>query len=155
MTVVDDYLTETIPSLSPIAVPPTGDLGWGTDLSCTSDFAPGFPDVAQDDVASIRQALVRRLLTPRGSLYEDQDYGLQVAQLLNAGFDTKTAQGYAGAIRNELTKDDRVDECAVTLTVVSLTEIRVDITVTPADPALETFDLVLSVADSAVLLEAL
>ena len=150
MTLVDDAIAQFQAELTPVASLPSGELGWGSDLSCTDDFAEGFPEVPADDVEGISQAIYRRLITPRGALLDDPEYGYHVAALLNAPLNQLAVEGIAGSIRNEVTKDDRVESVTVALEQVDRRTIRLTISVTPIDPALSAFELVISAGDGSL-----
>lgn len=64
----------------------------------------------------LAEALARRLETPRGGLFYDADYGLDVRAMLN---DAMTENGLAAiedAILSEILKDDRVENAEVAAT---------------------------------------
>lgn len=134
---------------------PTGELGYGVDLSCSSDITELADEVDAFSVTGIIQATVRRLTTPRGSLPDDPDYGLDVRGYLNRGTSTTDLLSMAGEIRNEVTKDDRVARASITVASPSLDRLSISVLVTPADPALGPFTLTLAVTSGAVLLEAM
>lgn len=63
----------------------------------------------------VLEAVLRRLMTPRGSLLSDPNYGQDVRGALHAEFDAAGRFALATAIANEARKDDRVTDarCSV------------------------------------------
>lgn len=55
---------------------------YGTDLSCVVDLDAGLAEVTGNTL--LAQALARRLITPRGGLLDDPNYGYDLTQFLNA-----------------------------------------------------------------------
>lgn len=153
MTVVEDSLAEQIAGLVPIMSAPSGELGYGSDLSCDDDIDKGFAEVSGDDQLGIAQSLYRRLITPRGALIDDPDYGYQVAALVHQGLSDADLRAAAGAIHNELVKDDRLDDVVVTLARETLDTLTLSIQVQPSDPLLENFELTLALSNGALLIE--
>jgi len=151
-TVADAIATETA-SLTREVATPTAPFGYGSDISCARDLEEGMPEVSGQTV--LAQALVRRLDCPRGALPDDGDYGIDLRSYLNRGLTVDQVRGLAGAIRSELTKDDRVDTVAVTVTPTPTGEsIRVSIAVVPRDATLGgPFTLILAVTDGGALIE--
>lgn len=86
---------------------------YGIDISCTDDLDPLFRTVRQLDV--VKQAMVRRLQSPIGSLFLDPRYGLDVRGLVS----TSTAEGanaagyVAGLIRTQMLMDERIDSVSI------------------------------------------
>jgi hypothetical protein len=133
---------------------PVAPFGYGTDVSCTTDLDPRLASVDQNSTQGIAEAIVRRLDCPRGALPDDDDYGFDVASLLNTGLTTTQINALAGQVRAEITKDDRVASATVRLTPsADGTELELDINVVPADPNTSQFSMVLAVSDGGVLLE--
>lgn len=146
-------------ALYPTAPTPTPDengLGYGTDLSCTDDFAIDFGEVDPRSTRAISEALYRRLTTPRGSLPDDASYGYDVRAQLNRGATPVQIQAIGAAIKGECGKDDRVNDATVTIDYTEATKTsRVQITIDPADIDLASFDLILQVTSAAVLIETI
>lgn len=89
---------------------------FGVDIATpdASDIDPYFTTVS--GWRGLGQALARRLITPRGSLLDDDAYGYDLRSRLS---DTFTAADLAqiGAIaKRELEGDERVDSATVTAT---------------------------------------
>lgn len=139
-------------TLSRVMDAPTGALGYGTDISCTDDLSEPMADVDPRSTTAIAQALIRRLDCPRGRLADDADYGLDVRGYLNRGTTAAELSGLAGAIRNEVEKDDRVSSAIVQVSA-ALSSLSVRIRIVPADVDTAEFSLTLAVTDAAVLLQ--
>lgn len=154
MTLVTDAIAEGLAELERVQDHPVAPFGYGSDLSCSSDLTPSMQEVAGDSIAALSQAIVRRLDCPRGALPDDADYGLDLRSYVNRGTTADEIRGLAGAIRNEVTKDDRIDAVKVTLTPSPTgREIEVSLAVTPIDHRVGGFTLTLSATSSALLLE--
>lgn len=131
---------------------PTGALGYGTDISCTDDLAEPMADVDPTSTTAIAQALLRRLDCPRGRLVDDADYGLDARGYLNRGTTVAELNALAGAVRNEVEKDDRVSS-AIVQVAASLSSLSVRIRIVPADPNLDEFSLTLAVTSASVVIQ--
>lgn len=138
---------------------PAGELGYGTDVA-TYPNASGLIDAndALDDVnplsvAAIGQALLRRLTTKRGTLPDDPNYGLDLRAYCNRGIPVERLRDVAGQTRLELSKDDRVTSCTVTVTQPDPSTLRVEAVVTPAVIGLAPFALVFAVTPTVIVLE--
>lgn len=87
----------------------------GTDIDCADDHGMSF-GVATGR-KNLANALARRLMTPRGGLFYDPDYGLDVRAYLNAAItDAKLAE-LAQAIEAECRKDPRVQDVSAAVSV--------------------------------------
>ena len=74
--------------------------------------------------------------------------------MLSRGVTTADIQSLAGRIRGEVTKDDRVDACSVVVTPSPTgSSLAITLSVTPVDPRVGGFRMVLAASSSAVLLE--
>lgn len=96
----------------------------------------------------VAQALYRRLITPRGSLFYDTSYGFDLSEFVGEVGPELAAAAMPGRIRNELLKDDRVSSVDASVEVVTEgaeTELVVSVTATLADSG-EAFSLTLGVS---------
>lgn len=135
---------------------PTGELGYGSDISCAVDVDARMSEVDPFSTRAIAEALVRRLDCPRGALVDDPDYGLDVRGMLNRGTPATEIQALAGQIRSECQKDDRVDDVRVIVTPSPTgRELRIQLHVTPIDPEVGGFSLTFAVTSLELLLEEL
>jgi hypothetical protein len=98
------------------------------------------------------EACVRRLITERGSLLDDQNYGLPIEQFLSKAADATFLASIPGQIRNELKKDQRIDtvEVAVALDKSRAPVLSMTLTVTVTGVETGPFDFVLSVDEVSV-----
>ncbi|HSC86381.1 MAG TPA: hypothetical protein VLC09_03895 [Polyangiaceae bacterium] len=149
-TIVQEAIAAMQAELAQTGPRPTAPLGYGSDLSCVRDLTDNMAEVDPMSVEALKQSLIRRLETRRGELPigdnpEDGEYGWSIAALLSKGMTPAEIRDAAGEIQTELTKDDRVTPggASVTLTQVSLKQLRISIQITPEDPTLGTFDFTL------------
>lgn len=115
----------------------------GIDIHCVDDIDPNFALVSGQKV--LAQALARRLITPRGTLLEDPEYGFDLRAFLN---DTHSAFRVESGIESELLKDERVDDVSATTTYDELSgRLTVEARVTSSEGP---FDFILGVTDVTV-----
>lgn len=91
---------------------------YGKDISCTTSLRSG---QFASGVMLVAQAMFRRLTTPRGMLSgseEEDNYGIDLTELIGQVSTQATRIALAGRIRNELMKDERLDSVAITITEV-------------------------------------
>lgn len=137
---------------------PVGALGYGVDLAFLDDITPDAAELAPDSAEGIGQDLYHRLSTRRGGLPpgDDKDYGFDLVGALHKGHTAKELTLLAAQIKAECLKDDRVAELTVTVTPSGGGRtLGVRLIVTPEDPAVGVFSLVLAVSDGGVLLDAI
>lgn len=79
---------------------------YGLDLACTDDMTIGATEVS--GTANVAQAIYRRLISPRGSLIDDPDYGSDVTLLVDDVQTSRQAAIIAQQIDTEARKDERV-----------------------------------------------
>lgn len=92
----------------------TSGINYGHDLFCVTDLDPGMIEV--DGRVCLAQAIARRLMTPRGTLIDDANYGYDLTAFLNDDVDASTINRMQGQIVAECMKDERV--VGATATVV-------------------------------------
>lgn len=144
-------IDEGLATLERVASTPTGALGYGTDISWGLDVDDPMVDVDPESTEAIAQAVIRRLDCPRGRLADDADYGLDIVGFLNRGTTPAQVNGLAGAIRNEVEKDDRVVSASVSVTPTQ-TALAIKIRIVPARTD-DAFTLTLALTDAAVVLK--
>lgn len=151
--IFDAAFSAEIATLERIKDPKLGNVGYGSDLSCVLDLTPDALELDDQSRSAIGQATLRRLITARGTLPDDPDYGLDVRGMLNRGFPMQKLRDLSGQIRSEITKDDRIADAVVNVTFPEPGSMSVAVTITPEDPSLATFDLTVALtADTAELL---
>lgn len=145
-----------MPTVSRVQDPPTGPVGWGSDLSCMDDLTEDCAELDGFDAKIVAQSVYRRITTPRGSLLDDPDYGVDVMQFLSSGMTTKELRAIEGQLHGEIAKDDRVDAvvCSAIFTQSTRSlEIRIDASLVDSS---ETFALTVAVnSDGSNLVEML
>lgn len=118
---------------------------YGIDISCVYDVDPTCREVSGNLV--LGQACARRLITPRGTLIDDPNYGYDLRQLINDDLSQRDIANLSTNITQELLKDERVLAADVKITVTSAGNAIVIVQITGADGP---FQLVLSVNDVTV-----
>lgn len=148
---VAQSLAAQLPTLKRVVDAPTGDLAWGTDLSCVTDLHPTLAEVDPRSPRAITEAVTRRYLTPRGALLDDAGYGLDVRSHLNRGVTQRDLRAITGALGGEAQKDDRVTSAEVRMQAALGGSAQLQVIIVPADPELEQFDFVFSVTSGSAL----
>lgn len=153
-TAVKTAIADELAKLVQIVDFPVDPFGYGSDISCDSDVDPDVVEVDPFTTLALAQAIVRRLDTPRGSLPDDKNYGIDVRSYVNRGVTAAEIQQLAGQISNELRKDDRIDTLTVTVRPSSTgTTLRIELAVRPVDSRIGGFTLTLSASSAAILIE--
>ena len=121
---------------------------YGTDLASTFgaggvvDCDPYFRRITGNE--AIAHAVIRRLVTPRGSLSWDPHCGFDVRAYLNAPINRQILGFLQGAIKAEALADERVATADVSVSFNDLTsKLTVTLTLTAGDGP---FTLVLAVS---------
>ena len=96
-------------------------LSAAADINTPIDPATGLPDLdpyfrVVTGRTAVGQALLRRLVTPRGSLLGEPSYGLDVRGWTNETLDARALRRLESAAATELRRDERVDDVALTAT---------------------------------------
>jgi len=117
------------------AAPGAPDNIYGHDWSCTNDV--DIAGVEVDGITCLAQALYRRLITPRGGLIDDPNYGFDIQQFLNDDFfqNGTVTQGslamIASQVDSEMRKDERVLRSQTTMALGAGGVITLAIAITP------------------------
>jgi phage baseplate assembly protein W len=148
MTAVHDAIAADLATMTRVVEPPSAPYYYGTDLSCVTDLTVNFDEVDMFSVRAIAEALIRRLITPRGALIDGPNYGTDIRGMLNHGVTQQTLQSLSGAIRAECCKDDRVRDAQVAVTYTSSNSLQVSIAIVPADPTITVFRFTFAVSDN-------
>ncbi len=93
---------------------------YGSDIHCIDDIDPSFSVVTGR--LAVAQALARRLGTPRGGLFYDPEYGFDLRQFANAGFNQALSFQISAGIEAECVKDERVRSASASVTYDAQTE---------------------------------
>jgi hypothetical protein len=140
-----------IATLTRVIDPPLPPLAWGRDLSCVTDCTDSFAETPPNSPRIIAEAATRRLITPRGTLLDDPNYGLDLRGYCNRGVTLTDLRTLQARVRAEIGKDARVAQCEAQVTSVG-TSLSVQIEITPADPNTAPFPFVISVTGDGALL---
>lgn len=117
---------------------------YGLDLDCFDDLTDDMAEVS--GVQVVVQATYRRLITPRGSIWngpEGLNYGDDLREMLGSPITPDTLATLPAKVRAAVLQDDRIESCKVTVVESSLLSVTMSISCTlSAGP---TFELVMSV----------
>ena len=129
--------------------------GYGVDLVCFDDLTINLDETDTESVESLAQDNYHRLITPEGSLPDDLDYGKDLTSYMSRGTSTLALMGIEGEIETELLKDERnaVVSAAVVVTSLLPCVLTISIDVTPANPDLVPFKMIIAVDKSGTFLE--
>jgi hypothetical protein len=154
---VSAALAEQKAGLLPLVDPPVEPFGYGVDLSCVLDVTEDLAEVDPRNPLAIAESSIRRLITPRGGCPGEQDYGFDLRGQLNKGVTTLGLRTLAGQARNEINKDDRIDDSTVEVTYDSVSGpmLRVQVTILPEDVDLGAFSFTFSISDTTAVLEVI
>lgn len=131
-------------------------LGYGTDLSCTTDLAFDFSEVDAQSRQGISETIVRGYITVRGTLPDDASWGYDVRAQLHVGMTVAALNDLAHAMKAQCMKDDRIEDVRLSLSFIEATStLKAHHLITAADPTLGVFELVLSVTSADVLIETI
>jgi|GEM_PF-3274178 len=153
--IVRQMIAAEIAALTRQSSTPVPPLGYGVDLVCVTDLDPYLTETDPATIESLAQDSFHRITTARLSLIDDPSYGIDIRAALNKPQSPQQIQSWSGQMASELRKDDRIVDVAVSMTFELPSTYRITILITPADPALTTFSLVVSVVDGEALLEAI
>lgn len=155
MNLIQAFIDAEIALLTRQATTPTS-TEFGIDLVCVDDLDPKLVETRDDSIESLAQDLYHRVTTPRGAVPDAGDFGEDLTAYASQALSPRDIQSIGGRVASECKKDDRVALCEV---VVDQPDgpgsLRVTISVTPDDPRLVAFSLVIAVVDGLALLEAI
>lgn len=104
----------------------------GSDLGGVYDLTPSMLEVSGR--TALVQNLARRLITTRGSLIYDQNYGFDLTQYVNSNLSSQDAAALVPQITAEMLKDQRVLSCSVSLQWVGITQVQAALIGVVSDP---------------------
>lgn len=90
---------------------------FGSDVSTFPDLDASFALRTGPHV--VGEAIARRLITPRGGLFYDPQYGFDTRLLLNDAIPASRLAVIASQIEAEARKDERVSACSATVSLVA------------------------------------
>lgn len=152
---VADALAIELGRLEPVVPSPLGDPGFGRDLACILDVSDDLAEVDPFSPVAIGEATLRRLTTARGSLPDHADYGIDLRSFVNRGVPVDELRDLAGQIKNEITKDDRIESATVTVALEAGNGLRFAIRIKPALVGVETFALTFAIVNGQITVEAI
>jgi hypothetical protein len=104
----------------------------GSDLAGVNDLTPTMQE-CQGRVC-LAQNLGRRLITPRGALIYDVNYGYDLNQWINADVSQADISQIQGYVRQEMLKDQRVISANVSAQYVGVSQVQAALTAIVAVP---------------------
>lgn len=91
----------------------------------------------------VGEAIARRLITPRGRLVDDPNYGYALSEFVNADLPAGELARIQAGVQGECVKDERVSTAKATIVLAGAILVATIVLTTAAGP----FTLVLSVDD--------
>lgn len=126
--VFDEVLASSSADYVPEAMATPSTDQYGRDLAGVADVDQLFMEIEGDD--AMVEALARRLITPRGTLIDDDDYGLDLRSYINRKMSEPELAALPSAVANELRKDEGVLDVSCVLTtfdVGQLIELEIEV----------------------------
>jgi hypothetical protein len=105
---------------------------------------------SHDGYSNLAEALARRLMTPRGALHYDSQYGTDIRRFINASGNDISDFALAELVRRELEQDERVISAEAEIERVDLVSMTIVVAVRTASGP---FSLTLRADEFAVILE--
>lgn len=93
-------------------------VDFGTDVSLADDLDPTGRMVTGTRL--VGEAIYRRLTTPRGSLIDDPNYGMDVRLMLSRAATKRERDAIPKQLEMEIKKDERVQTATVTVKSLDL-----------------------------------
>ncbi|UZX16566.1 hypothetical protein KQ693_05920 [Thermus sp. PS18] len=119
-------------------------MSFGVDLTALPEFNPG---KLRREYENLAEALARRLMTPRGALWYESEYGTDLRAYLQETVTDEVQYEIERVAVMEVEKDPRVRSATASVTAVGPREFRLSLSVeTAAGP----YRLVLRVGDVSV-----
>lgn len=143
-------ISTEVAALERVQYPATTDLGFGSDLACAGDITEAALELSGDNVRLVTEAAYRRLTTPRGTLDDDPDYGLDARAFLAVPLTVANRRDITSQVSAELLRDDRIESVEVALVQPALNTLEVSVAgVTAAG----SFAFTLALTDAGALLK--
>jgi len=142
-----DAIDAEIATLAQIVPLPSGDLGYGVDLSCVTDVTPMLDETDPNSVRGIGEMAIRFLISERGSIPDAPDRGYNIYRLLAKAMSADDIQAEQRAISNEVIQDDRIASADTSMLLVTRTQLQLRVSCVPSDLSLGPFDLIIAIAD--------
>ena len=120
--------------------------GFGIDFDSLTDFPANFAIVSGKP--NLANAIGRRLITKRGSLPNEPDYGFSLLEKINGDFTPAELRILEGEIRAECRKDERVQDADITVAFDTANErMSIGIVLETEDNDSVEFTLIIGIAD--------
>ncbi len=120
-------------------------VDYGVDVDCLSGI--GYVLGLASGYTVVANAIGRRLITPRGGLFYDQDYGFDVRSYCNAAMTRgKMAELIAG-VEAECAKDERVQSARASAQVTGFPDVSLVLNVAVVLVDGGTFSMIMTVGD--------
>jgi hypothetical protein len=116
----------SVGEIGAVFAPSAVDSKLGTDID--GIFDTGTMLTLASGLKNLGNALCRRLITPRGALFYDPEYGYDVRSFLNKGFTPDQLAAVQDQIAAEVEKDDRIQDATVTV-VTDISAMSMQITI--------------------------
>jgi phage baseplate assembly protein W len=123
---------------------------FGSDISCTWGVDPRCAVVTGRRL--LAEAVFRRLITPRGRLIDDPEYGTDITAYLNDDVSPRTLAMLKSAIVAECAKEERIEGASVIITPPAMTAIGAYIIEISLESAEGPFTLTISATNVTVAL---
>ena len=154
-------IDEGLAALARVTATPVAPLGYGADVSCTTDVDPTLALVDPFSYEGIAQGMVRCWDCPRGSLANDGKdaaaYGISLREHVNRGATRRDLNALQARLEAEALKDPRVDrikvDAAVTFSGAEVS-LRIVATIRPKS-SIGPFQLVLAVTSETIVIESI
>ena len=117
---------------------------FGRDLSCREDLDPTMREVEGLEV--LTEAAHRRLRTRRGRLLDEETYGIDLVDLLNAELTPDELAQVPGLAAGELLKDERVQAVTGAMTTDAAGGVALTLV---GESAAGPFDMTMAIAELA------
>lgn len=116
-------------------------VDYGSSWSCVDDLT--MPSVLVKGNRVVAEAVARRLITRRGQLVDDPNYGFALTDYLEADLPPAELARIRAGVQAECVKDERVSGATATVTLAGAVLVVVIVLTVATGP----FTLVLSVSD--------
>lgn len=160
--IVRSSIADGLAALTPLYPTPQPPFGYGTDLSCAGDVTEALDEVDPFTPLGIGQAVARCWDCPRGALPNDgkdaADYGISLSDYCNKGMREQDLRSLQSRLEAEALKDDRISKIVVKVFIIragAIVTLDVQAQITPFDPTIGTFKLVLAVTSADVVIKAI
>lgn len=111
------YMAQSVAAVPAVPYQTSAVVYYGKDLSCVTDFAVDGRTVDPASGLGVAQAVVRRLITPRGALLDDQRYGYDLRGALAQPTALTSPNTIELAAQLEIGEDERVAASTVDITI--------------------------------------